>query len=305
MDADLMLAWMSETGEGDIRDLRQRVAWLARNADRNPQPTETGRWLRDMSALAHVEVDWVGGRWAMAPPVAVLLPSCGGTTVLAGCRRLGLVEELGDLLSMQTILCATSDSRLRTPTQVYLQSDSIKDLVEGLNICGVDYGGRAAEYIANRLSPLRLGEPAAPPAYGASVKHLQLDGALRFVDGRLTSHSGLCQISVQGRPSYLYRDGDEWFHTVHSDGVLWALAENGIEVFRWRLERVDGDDEMGTLFIDQGAPLPPLQARALVLCSGQPTAFGGLAKTAIYRNVPRAVADQVARSVRQRLTTIT
>ncbi len=200
MDADLMLAWMSATAEGDIRDLRQRVAWLARNADLNPQPFETGRWLRDMTALAHVEVDWVGGRWAMAPPVAVLLPSCGGTTVLAGCRRLGLVEELGDLLSLQTILCATSDLRLTTPTQVYLQSDSIKDLVEGLNICGVDYGGRAAEYIANRLSPLRLGEPAAPPAYSAPVKYLQLDGALRFVDGRLTSHSGSARSPCKAVP---------------------------------------------------------------------------------------------------------
>ncbi|WP_099041845.1 hypothetical protein [Mycobacterium neglectum] len=304
MDADLMLAWMSETAAGDIRDLRQRVAWLARNADLNAQPFETGRWLRDMTALAHVEVDWVGGRWAMAPPVAVLLPSCGGTTVLAGHRHLGLVEELGDLLSVQTIPCATSDSRLATPTQVYLQSDSIKDLVEGLNICGVDYGGRAADYIANRLPPLQLGEPAAPPAYGAPVKHLQLDGALRFVSGRLTSHSGLCQITVQGRPSYLYRNGDEWFHTVHADGVLWALAENGVEVFRWRLERADGDDDIGTLFVDQGAPLPPLQARALVLCSGQPTAFGELAKTAIYRNVPKSVASMVARSVRQRLAII-
>ncbi|MCK8616129.1 hypothetical protein [Gordonia sp. C13] len=305
MDADLMLAWMSETGEGDIWDLRQRVAWLARNADLNPQPFETGRWLRDMTALAHVEVDWVGGRWAMAPAVAVLLPSCGGTTVLAGCRRLGLVEELGDLLSVQKIPCAASDSRLKTPTQVYLQLDTINDLIEGLSTCGIDYGGRAAHHIADRLSPLRLGEPAAPPAYAAPVKHLQLDGALRFVDGRLTSQSGLCQISVQGRPSYLYRNGDEWFHTVHADGVLWALAENGIEVFRWRFERVDGDDEMGTLFVDQGAPLPPLQARALVLCSGQPPAFGELAKTAIYRNVSRSVADQVARSVRQRLTPIT
>lgn len=304
MHADLMLAWMSETGAGDVRDLRQRVAWLARNADQKPQPFVTGRWLRDMSALAHVEVDWSGARWAVAPPVAVLLPACGGTAVLAGSRRMGMVEQLSDVVSVQTLPGVSGDCRLATPTQVYLQADSIKDLVEGLKECGVTYEGRAADHVATRLPQLKLRQPAAPPAYGAPVKHLELGDTIRFVNGRVTSHSGLCQITVQGRPSYLYRVGNEWFHTDHANGVLWALAENGIGVFRWRHERTDGPDEMGTLFIDQGAPLPPLQARALVLCSGKPTAFGDMAKTAIYRNVPKSVADKVARSVRQRLAII-
>jgi hypothetical protein len=303
--ADLMLAWMSEMGTGDVRDLRQRVAWLARNADLNPQPFETGRWLRDMSALAHVEVDWAGARWAVAPSVAVLLPSGGGTAVLAGSRRMGTVDQLSDVLSVQTLPGVSGDSRLSTPTQVYLQADSIRNLIEGLDGCGVSYGGRAAERIARRLPLLQLGQPAAPPAYGAPVEHLEFEGAIRFVDGRVISHSGLCQITVQGRPSYLYRAGDEWFHTDHANGVLWALAENGIGVFRWRHERTGGPDEIGTLFIDQGAPLPPLQTRALVLCSGKPAAFGSMAKTAIYRNVPKSVADEVARSVRQRLAIIT
>jgi hypothetical protein len=296
---------MSETGAGGVRDLRQRVAWLARNADLNPQPFEIGRWLRDMSALAHVEVDWSGGRWAVAPPVAVLLPASGGTVVLAGSRRMGAVDRLNDVVSIQTLPGASGDNRLPTPTQVYLQADSMNDLIDGLEACGVRYGGRVAHHIASRLPQLHLGRPAAPPAYGTPVKHLEIDDAIRFVSGRQTDYSGLCQITVQGRPSYLYRDGDDWFHTDHANGVLWALSENGIGVFRWRRERTYGPDETGTLFIDQGAPLPPLQARALVLCSGQPTAFGGMAKTAIYRNVPRAIADQVARSVRQRLSIIT
>lgn len=304
MRADLMLAWMSETGAGDVRDLRRRVAWLARNADLNPQPFETGRWLRDMASLAHVEVDWVRARWAVTPPTAVLLPSCGGTAVLAGSRRMGLVEQLGDVLSVQTSPSESSASRLATPTQVYLQADSIRELERRLADCGVRYAGKAADHIACRLPPLRLGHRAAPPAYGTPVKHLELDGVARFVNGRLTTHSGLCQITVQGRPSYLYRSGDAWFHTGHADGILWTLAEDGIAVFRWRHKRTDGEDEIGTAFIDQKAPLPPLQVRALVLCSGQPTAFGDLAKTAIYRNVPKTVAEQVARSVRQRLEII-
>ena len=300
-----MLAWMSETGAGDVRDLRQRVAWLARNADLNPQAFVTGRWLRDLSALCHVEVDWTGARWAITPSIAVLLPSCGGTAVLTGSRRMGVIEKLDAIVSVQTSQGVGSDSRLATPTQIYLQADSIMELAEGLQHCGIGYVGRAADHIANRLPQLQLGAPAAPPAYGTPVKHLEVDDVIHFVNGGVTGDSGLCVVTVQGRPSYLYRSGDEWFHTDHANGVLWALAESGHRVFRWRHERTDGIDAIGTLFIDQGAPLPPLQARALVLCSGIPTAFGDMAKTAIYRNVPRAVADQVARSVRQRLTTIT
>lgn len=305
MHADLMLGWMSEVGAGDVGDLRERVAWLARSADLNPQAFVTGRWLRDVSALGHVEVDWTGARWAVTPSIAVLLPSCGGTAVLTGSRRVGLVETLDAVLSVQTLQEVGNDSRLATPTQVYLQADSIRELAELLKECGVGYAGRAADHIASRLPRLQLGAPAAPPAYGSPVKHLEFGDAIRFVNGSVPGDSGLCVLSVQGRPSYRYRCGDEWFHTDHANGVLWALAENGLGVFRWRHERTAGIDEIGTLFIDQGAPLPPLQARALVLCSGMPTAFGDMAKTTIYRNVPRAVADQVAQSVRQQLTTIT
>ncbi len=257
-----------------------------------------------MSALGHVEVDWRGGRWAIAPPIAALLPSCGGTAVLAGSRRKGLVEKLDSMISVQTLQAVGSDSRLVTPNQVYLQADSIKVLVEALEECGIGYGGRVADHIANGLPRLRLGQPAAPPAYDAPVNRLELRDGIRFVHGEATTDSGLYQLTVQGRPSYLYRSGDEWFHTDHAGGVLWAIAENGHDVFRWRHERTDGPTEIGTLFIDQGAPLPALQARALVLCSGMPAAFGDKAKTAIYRNVPKTVADVVARSVRQQLVAI-
>jgi len=306
MRVDLMLAWMSETVSGEVRDLRQRIAWLARNADLNPHSSETGRWLRDVSALAHAEIDWVNGRWAVAPAVAVLLPSCGGTAVLAGGRRLDLVERLESQLSVQTMPCDQDRSVLPTPTSVIVQADSIVELERGLADCGVRYVGKAAEHIAHRLPPLRLGSRAAPPAWGTVVERLETGGGdgLGFVKVRLDSRVGLWRLTVQGRPSYLYRTGSEWFHADHATGILWALSENNIPVFRWRHERTDGAEEVGTVFLDQGAPLPPLQARALVLCSGQPTAFGDLAKTTIYRNVPKTVAEQVARSVRQRLEII-
>ena len=152
---------------------------------------------------------------------------------------------------------------------------------------GINYGGGAADHIARKLPLLQLGQPAAPPAYGSPVKHLEFDGVIRFVNGRVTSHSGLCQITVQGRPSYLYRAGDEWFHTDHADGVLWTLAENGIGVFRWRHERTDGPDDT--------VRSSSIRARRCRRCSScartvqwQACCFWRHGKTAIYRNVPKS-----------------
>jgi hypothetical protein len=77
-----------------------------------------------------------------------------------------------------------------------------------------------------------------------------------------------------------------------------------VGVFRWRRERSSGGEEIGMVFVDQGAPLPPLQSRVLVLCSGLPVQFGNTAGTAIYRNVPYSIAYTVAQSVRQIISII-
>jgi len=304
VDADLMLAWMSQTGSGDIPDLRQRLTWLARTADLNPKPHQTGWWLRDISSLAHTEVDWARGCWAVTPAAAALLPASGGTAVLTGRRQLYLLERLDAVLSIQIESPAGDGTgRLALPALVYVQADSIAELEEALSEVGVRYVGRAGEHIARRLPPLRLGSLAAPPAWTSPIEHAEFGDNVRFIKGPLRS-DGLCRITVPGRPQYLFRRGSSWFHTDHSHGILWGLSELGISVFRWRRERTCNDEDIGSVFVDQGAPLPPLQARALVLCSGLPTAFGEAAGTAIYRNVPKSVAESVATSVRQQLVII-
>ena len=82
---DLLFRWMSELGSGAIVDARSRIDWIARTANIEPRPHTSGRWLRDLSSLGHCEVDWDGGRWSVAPPALVRLPSAGGLAVVAGC----------------------------------------------------------------------------------------------------------------------------------------------------------------------------------------------------------------------------
>jgi hypothetical protein len=304
MDADLMLSWMSETGSGEVQDLRQRVTWLARTTVRNPAPYEAGRWLRDVASLGHAEVDWDGGRWAMAPAVGVLLPASGGTAVLAGARRIGLVDGLEAQVAVQTVAAEESaNERLPVPSSVYIQADSVDGLAAALKSVDAQYSGCAARLIADRLPALALGALAAPPSWSAQAERLVLGSGFRF-GGSLPAGDGLCRLTLYGRPRYLYRSGSDWYHTDHAHGILWALAERNVSVFRWRLERTASGEDIGTAFVDQGAPLPPLQARALVLCSGLPTQFGNAAKTAIYRNVPKQVAQQVADSIRQHLSVV-
>jgi hypothetical protein len=298
---------MSEVGSGDVRDLRNRVAWAARADDRSPRSYETGRWLRDLSSLAHAEVDWDGGSWVIAPAAGVLLPFSGGTAVLAGSRRVGLVEQLSELdVAVQLEARAIADDGpLPLPTSVYVQADSMADLADALTKIGVTYFGCAAKHLATGLHQIGLGAPAAPPARDATVEHLVADAdEVRFVGG-VPSGDGLCRLSVLGRPSYLYREDGSWYHTDRASGIFYDLAARGINAFRWRRDRTSGDQEIGTVFVDQGAPLPPLQARALVLCTGLPPEFGNLARTAIYRNVPKETAILVARSIHQKVAIVT
>lgn len=306
MRADTMLAWMSETGWGDLQDLRQRVTWLARTANRNPTKTEPGRWLRDVSTLGHAEVDWDRDRWAIAPATAVLLPASDGTVVLAGRRPLDLVAQLEADFAVSIVEPDANDfSRLPVPSTVYLQTESLAELDQALRAVGVRYVGCAARAIADRLTRVHLGEPAGQPAWNTPVERLVTGGArgIDFVRGA-PDGDGLCRFLVNGRQHYRYRDGGDWLRTDHAAGIWWALAERREQVIRWRAERHSNGDDIGTLFVDQGAPLPPLQARVLVLCSGLPTQFGRTARTAIYTNIPRSVADLVARSVRQFVSVI-
>ncbi|MES9537537.1 hypothetical protein [Actinomadura sp. NPDC000600] len=300
MDADLLLTWMSEVGSGDVRDLRQRVAWAARARDRSPKRYESGRWLRDISALGHAEIDWQRGNWTIAPAVAPLLPAAGGTAVLAGSRRVGLLDRLEKSIAVQVQRPKDGHGEpLPAPATVFLQGDNFGQLRDSLKEAGVQYVGCAARSIARGLLRITLGDPAAPPARDDAAEHISANAEdVRFCAG-LPKGDGLCRISVNGRPSYRYRLNGSWYHTDHATGILLDRAARGISVMRFRAERVSDDEEIGTVFIDQGAPLPPLQARALVLCSGLPPQFGNLARTAVYRNVPEDIARLVAESIRQ------
>lgn len=303
MDTDLALLWMSETGSGSVRSLRERVAWLARTRDEPVSRAATGRWLRDMSALAHAEVDWANDQWSIAPPAITRLPAADGTAVLVGARR---AETIGALESADLFLLShpqvAAEGDIAAPAAVLIQYDTVQNLREAALNAGARYVGCAAINLAAQLPPLSLGPLAAPPAAANETLERLTEGDrdVRFIQSR-TRTDGLYRLILRGRRTYLYLRGGQWYHCDLASGVFTEYARQGTAAMRWRTERSSCYGRIGTLFVDWGAPLPPLHARAVALCSGLTPRFSGAARTAIYSNVPELVASAVAGALSQRM----
>jgi hypothetical protein len=84
--------------------------------------------------------------------------------------------------------------------------------------------------------------------------------------------------------------------------MFFSLNRRGISALRWRRDSIRG--RTGHLFVDFGAPLPPLMQRAAVLCSGFAPRFAVGAQTVAYENIPMDLARRIASALQQRLDEI-
>lgn len=304
---DLLFRWMSEVGSGAISDVRTRIDWIARTANIEPRTYTSGRWLRDLSSLGHCEVDWAGGRWSVAPPALVRLPSAGGLAVTAGARRPRVMRALEDFCGwLPTARREPSAGEVPLPATFYVHYTRGSDLQEAADAAGLNVVGHAAERISRALPLTRPRVLTGPPAYGAPLKRLESihPRVWQSVSAAQPNHpDGLYSEQVNGKERYITRRDGEWFACDLSVGIFAELARRNESALRWRPD--PGRESVGTgiLFVDWGAPMPALHSRALVLCAGLPPRFGTTATTAIYENVPRGVAARVCTSLGQTLAT--
>lgn len=299
---DLLLTWLSEIGGGTIADFRTRAAWLARTENLDLHESATGRWLRDASSLGHCEVDWKRGTWSAAPPVISRLPLADGLAILAGARRPRLIrtiEASGIYAEFASRAC--SDRDIPAPSTILIPYEQVRELEEASSLIGAAYTGCAADGIARMLQPESLTTPTAQPAYDSPFEQLTAFSPQNWAvastrDPALSD--GLYREQIRGRWQYLLRHDGVWCAAELSTAMFAELARRGETVIRWR---PDSEDRMrtGTLIVDWGAPLPPLHARALVLCSGFVPRFGSAAETALYDNIPLEIATCVASSLGQ------
>lgn len=308
MGADLLLRWVSETGHGSIRSLRERAAWLARDTGQAPTRRATGRWVRDLATLAHIDLDWATDRWSAAQPVLTRLPGGDGFALLTGARPVALEDALEQVLEHHglDLVClpqAAAPEDLPAPTVLLVQYNAVDELQHAAGALGASHVPCAALALSRSLPALAAGEPAAPPSE-RNMTLERLDPAtltFRPLAPARQRPPGLYLFRSLGRSRYLFHDAACWRHCDPPNGIFLELARLRRSALRWRAETARGREEYGHLFADLGAPLPDAHRRALALCSGLLPRFSTRARTAIYDNVPRQVAERVAASLHQHL----
>lgn len=302
---DILLRWMSEVGSGTIVNLRARIEWMCRTVNLDLPAYASGRWLKDMSSLGHCELDWDAGRWAIAPAAVVALPGGDGLAILVGRRRLRALQALDDAgMWIEEARRQSTQDEVPAPKTLYAPFSAIEELIEVASVADATNAGLSSDRIARALVPTKPVLPTGPPAYGSALEKL---GTLFPREWQTVSATelepspGLYREKVNGRWRHLTRRDDEWFTCDLSAGVFAELVRRHESAIRWRPEAGRQAADTGTVFVGWGAPLPALQSRAFALCTGFPPRFGVVASTAIFDNVPRAVAARVCTSLGQTL----
>lgn len=304
MIGDLLLTWISETGSGSVSDFRSRASWLARTENMDVSEYLTGRWLRVASALGHCEVDWHRGTWAVAPPVIASLPLADGLAVLAGSRRPRLMRAIEEAdIYIELVRRPDPKGEIPAAATLLIPFEHVSELDTYASAIGARHTEHAAVGIADVLPAVAPSILAAPPAYNSILEQL-VDFSPRSWTSASPSSThpsqGLYRERFHGRWLYKFRKSDDWYSCDVSSGVFAELARRGESAIRWRPADANRAGP-GTIFIDRGAPLPSLHARALTLCSGFPPRVGSAAETAIYDNVPHEIATRVSVSLGQQL----
>jgi hypothetical protein len=308
MDFNLLLEWMSEQGSGTWSDFRAAHTWLlARPADLPispahhtppPPPPPPLRTYLNLSKLGHVESSPADSRWAVAPPVLTIVPGASVHAVVVGGRTRPFSAALRAALESRDLdLDLVSRPQPTGPDTMYISCGDEADLIQLAERLGIRY-----EYsVSERLSQLfphidslleRAGAP--PPSAGYGVSRWMPESN-RFEPTNRPDEPGLYQWETVGAPQYRFTAGERRYANVDfSTGRYAELRRLGINVLTYKKESVNG-----TLRVSVRADLPPLQARAAILCTGMLPPFERETLTLSYRNVPLAIAERIAVSLGQ------
>lgn len=300
MNTDLLLTWASECGSGTWQQFRDAHQWISA-AYPGPGDWEpsAGYAARTLTTLAHLEIDWQNGRWAAAPPVLTLLPSAGAHALLTGARTRTLTDHLRSVTDDDPALFVAECPQRHAPTALLIACEdetSIEMLAAELDV-GYEFSvsERLSEMLPTLDSYLALAR-AMPAPSGYGVSRLQLS-TLTWLDADSDRDPCLYRYDAFGRPRYRLVVGDAEVYDVDLAVGVWAALS------RWGENRLIYTDDPvnGTLNVPTEAPLPTLHARSAALCSG--LAPGRRDGFLAYRNVPRPVAERIARSLDQTLVT--
>ena len=284
---DLLLAWASEKGSGSWHNWRQASESLGLH------PVVSAR---NLSALGHVEFDWIGNQFCCAPPTAVLIPRSSGSVIVTGARPCAL---RGHLQALSDDDRAPYDVYFHQPLaqaegpETWLVEADMDDVLAFCETSGLTFEVEAGRYIAE-LSPIATLENAAEPDEPDDRYPMEwLDpttGIMTTGSGKATEE-GLWFVSEWRRKTAFVRRRGEWFRV--------PVREYGIYLAYPKVVFLHHRYEQSVLEVDNRAPLPPLLARAATLQSGRlPLRDKG---THRYLNVDRELALVIANRLQTRL----
>ncbi len=278
---DTLLEWASEVGGGSWRAWRDACMYLR---------VEENSAALNLSALGHVEFDWVDNRFAAGPSVAVLTLRSSGCLLLTGARRRGTRQRLESLY-------ADGDYSidLRPPVaqddgpETWLVEADLHEMQRFCDDAGfvveIDSGRRIIEAMPQASLEL-CAEEARPDA--------------RFVRRWLNPRFGIYQVDVDPSTDGLWwvkedrrnvafiRRGGDWFRVPTREyGPYLAYPD------RWFISY---KSNVAVLAVDNQAPLPPLIARALTLQSGRLAKPDG-GRRHEYVNVDAPLAELVQKKL--------
>ncbi len=295
MSYEQLSHWMAEIGHHGFDRFAEALAWVTRGAGWS----SANAALRELSALAYVEVDWRGRRWGAVPPCLTLLPDAAGHGLMVGARTARLTHEVTEQVTALDAL-VTPIAQPRAPDALFVAADSEAALADLASSLGIPYVHSVVERLAAVLPDLdaELAGRETPPI----VRHYGIE---RYdFDTKREAWIPVARDEPPGLYRY-ERSGPRVLHLVDEDARrfevdlavgAWADArrQGCHDLLWWRPDGVNG-----TLDVPMYLPLPSLHARAATLCSGlsATTRDGGL----LYANVPEWLALDIATALGQDL----
>jgi hypothetical protein len=285
-----LLHWVAEIGRSGFDRFADAHVWATRG-DGWPLAA-----LRDLSALACVEVDWRARRWGAVSPCLTLLPDAAGHGLLVGARTARLTRELVEDV-------AASDAFVhpvvqpRAPDALFVAADSESALASVADALDIPYVHSLVERLTAVLPSLDAelaGRATAPIVKHYGLERFDLDES--FTPAGRDDVPGLYRYECSGPRAIHFIASDGRRFDVDLAVGAWAEARrlDVLDLLWWRPDAVNG-----TLDVPRYLPLPTLHARAATLCSGLSARYDD--GSFLYDNVPEWVARSIAAALGQDL----
>jgi hypothetical protein len=266
--ADLLLEWCSVRARGSASQFDGACRHVFGEALR---PSSV---MGNLELLAHLEVDWNGGRrWTVTPPVLCLLPGAGGNAVCLGARTRGTRAAIEDCVRDGVLAGFTMVSQPEGwPKAWYVGVEAWPALVEAAE----RIGGHATAHPRQRylahfgdLESLLRGRVKHFSYSGFGAEALELP-TLRYrpVEAERIREPGCYRQKSRGMNVYGFVDDDGAIH--HLD--RWTATHAELARVRARGEAtpdvVAYDPDTLRLKVDARAQLPTPWARLAMASTG-------------------------------------